>query len=492
MKIPQVRVELYKFIDDNKWSSTPIVLDFPLEIDEDEGIEIRKDTFHFRIQNSRLSKTGSYDNRLGASNPDANAFRMKDKALIYAWYGTQPNNITPHLLIDGIINEINYSPDESSSLISISGANATEELLSNMVPTSVQKGVEQLDAPRLIIEIMKRVNSFNKGKKVAAWLDSEKRIWNPATQQFDIDNVNGLNGSIQSKKSDGITSFPHITYAENWKSAYIQIETLSTAEYTEDDNSGTYIFGIKPWVDPINGNRFNQLFWVNKNVSITGSYEEGVEVYPIKIRRGTWDVYNAVIINAGEDLFGAGILRVAYNPTSMGKIGAKWKYLPMTNKFERLYDAQVSKGVGAGSSFGDDRFPNAFDEVGSVWDMGFDTRDGSGNPSGTEATSETDKQFNDNIRTEAGWQAQNEGQEIVEQFGEARYKADVDLEIGSNNYVLGDLNEIISPSYDWEGTNTKHGKKLRLLDARHSLNNSGWSTTLFFEEDEKVLSDLVN
>ncbi len=491
MKIPSIRVELYKFLDRNKWSTTPIVLDFPTEFDEDEGIETRKDTFQFRIRNSRQVKTNDFDNKLGLKDQNANSFRIEDKILVYAWYGTQPSDLNSSLIIDGIVNELDYSNSEDSNLVSIKGANSTEEMLSTMIPTSILKEREHMNASEAIIAIGSRVNSFNRGKKMALWLTTEKKRWDPIFQDFVIDNTNGINGSIQAVKSDG-TAFPDITYAENWKSAYQQIETLSTREYTDDDAGGVYVFGFKPFSDPISGEFFNQFFWNNKTTTLQGSIEEGVDVYPITIRRGTWDVYNAAIVNAGEDLYGAGILRLAYNATSMGKIGAKWKYLPLTNKFDRSYDAQKSKGLEVGSTFGTDRFPDAFDDGGSVWNMGFETYDDLGLLTGIEATATSDTEFNNVLRDHAGWEAQNEGQQIVERFGEARYKSEGELELGSNNYILGDLYEIKSPSYGWDGDATNPTKKLRLVDARHIFNQSGWTTTLYYEEDEKLISDRVN
>ena len=70
MKKPRLRLDLYQFLDKNKWSDTPITLDFPTGMDEDEGIEKRKDTFQFRINNSRLLGTNSFNNQLGLSNTD--------------------------------------------------------------------------------------------------------------------------------------------------------------------------------------------------------------------------------------------------------------------------------------------------------------------------------------------------------------------------------------------------------------------------------------
>ena len=238
----------------------------------------------------------------------------------------------------------------------------------------------------------------------------------------------------------------------------------------------------------MSGKRFNQFFWNNKTISTLRTLTEGIDLLTTSIRRGTWDVYNAVIVNAGEDLYGAGILRIAYNAKSMGKIGAKWKYLPITDKFQRTYDADYQRGIELGSAFGDDRFPDTYD-----WVFDFESRDATtGERSGNAAVATDDTEYNNALRSEAGWQAAGEGQEIVENFGEARYKAEFELPVGSNNLSIGGLYELNSPSYGWEGTVSNPTKRLRLIDIKHTFNNNGWGTMIYFDEDEKVISDKVN
>lgn len=485
MLIPKVRIDLYKFISEGKWSQTPTYIDTSYQINEDEGIEVRKDTFSFSVPNNRRVSLNDYTTKLGLGDDISNQFRINDKLVIYAWRGNFPSNSRDAILIEGIITEYNSDSTPDGNSVLIRGANATEVLLSTMVP-SAYLAAGSSDAPTIIGSIVERMNSMNPAKKVAAWKTNEKRRWDESSQRFIIDNTDGVFGSLQVTKANG-SAFPYISYAENWKSCYQQVETLSTSQYTGDEFSGTYIFGVKPFIDP-SGSVFSQIYWNNKPLTLAGSITEGINTNDSKVKKGIWNMINASITNAGQDLYGAGILKLAINISSMTKYGAKWKYIPLTSKFDRIYDNERTIGASLGSTFGSDRFPDDYD-----WRFQFNQRDSYGADTGQSITVSSDSLFNGSLRDEAGWQAYFEAKAIVDQLGEATFKAQFDLEVGSNNYILGDGYSVIVPSFGWDDTAVNPSKKIRLVDAKHNISKkNGWKTTLIFEEDEKTISDRLN
>jgi len=476
---PRFEVHIYKKddTDDYSWSNSYTDITDIVEISESNGIEARKDSFSFRVMNKKDS-TGSYDSMMGLKENSSNRFSIRDNVKIYMWNGSKPSDFTDALIIDGLINEISQDSDEQKKLVSVKGANRTEVLLNNMVPTVVGSPGET--PPTIVKDIINRVNSFDKNKKLVAALDDETMYGEINGKRYILSTA----GSIQTKHADG-SDFEIIQYSQNWKNAYEQIEELSSVEKIDPTgsfrNEGAYIFDIvntkftTPEGDVLT---FNTARWRNKSITVVGSIVEnsssGSGFSSSKIQLGTFDVINAAIVAGGDNLMGGGVLRVVYNSSSMGRLGARWKFIPLVKTFDDIYNKESTHITDSDG----DRFPDSYDYTFKTVESG--------------SVVSSDKEFNDALVGETSLQIKELGQQIVDMLGDARFKANFELYYGNTSFNNGDLFYLNVPSYGWYGSNANPGKILRLVNQSHLFNKSGWKTTLFLEEDEKVVSDLVN
>lgn len=466
---PRVKVDLYRNITDNTWSTTPVEVTDRIELNEEEGIETRKDSFNFKIPNHLIS--GIWNNRNGLSSRDSNAFRINDQVKIYAWYGN--NNLTGSdlndaLIMDGIIGEFNQDIDDNGKMfVGIRGNNRTETILNSMVPATYSIDDPTNTVPEILKALLKRVNQpVNKKMKISYALTSET---NPVTLG---------SGYIAATKVDG-TAFPEISYFSNYKSFYKILEEISKYDNTGD--VVPYIFYIKYSKNDTTGEVFNELVWKPKTTTPVGSLTEGVDFSTSKVTKGVWDVINAMIVNAGIGLFGNGILDVVTNNSSMGKVGAKWKYYPQVNTFADLHVKEKNRGI---ATFDNDGFPGY---GGSEYTFVFQDRDIYGLANGVTSTAGSDEEFNDKLRLEARWQIKLKAQPIVDALGDPRFKVSLEQTVGSNSLGNGGLYNLKIPSFGWEGTDTNPTKKMRLVSSNHKFNLAGWTTTNDFEEDEKSI-----
>jgi len=483
MIIPRRKIHLYKKDPENdySWSSDYEDITDSVSISESSGIESRKDVFSFRVIN-RINHTGSHNSLMGLSDELLNRFKIRDNIKIYLWNGNEPADINDSLIMDGLIDNLSYDTNEDTKVINIGGANRTEILLNNMVPTVVGSSstVPGQTPAEIITGIIQKVNSFNTGKNIAVALDSEPLYGEHNGKKYLLSTA----GSIQSKHGNG-TAFEYIQYSQNWKNAYEQIEELSSPEQVDPTGSfrteGGFIFDIvnKEYVTPEGDTlHFNVARWRNKPTAVTGSIIEttssGSGFSTSKLSKGTFDVINAAIIAGGNNLTGGGVLRVVYNPKSMGRLGARWKFIPLVKTFDSIYNQEAPNITDADG----DRFPDSYPYTFKTVNSG--------------SVVANNSEFNNTLVGETSIQIKDIGQGIVDLLGDARFKAEYELYWGSTDFLNGQLYYLQSPSFGWYGTTRNPGKNLRLVNQSHTFDLNGWKTTLFFEEDEKVVSDLVN
>jgi len=492
-KIPRLKVIRYPLIDiDGTTSYTGSEITKSLDLTTKAGIELNKDTFDFKIKSTRNPNTNIWDTPILKNNIQNNILNKGEFVTLYAWYGaiepTDDELNNNHLLMHGVINTFDAQADTSNVSITVKGANSTEELLNTMVPySSIANSGSYNTCPTAIkFMITQRANEFNTKRPVYAFFDNEI---NPFTGSY---------GNIVATKSDG-SAFPTIDYAKVYTPLFKQIEELSTTEYTEDIDVGTYQFYIKPVkVLPSKynevGSVINELVWQPKSLTKLGSLVEGYDFTQFKLSLDVRNVYNAFIYNAGTDFNGVGIVGVAYNATSMGKYGAKWKYYTEKRQmFSDLYTLEKNAGIAAGSTYTDTSpYPDAV-VAGSSWTFLFQGRDtNSGTKTGSSAVSTSVVEFNNTLRNEAKWSVHKISEEITLKEGEPRFRVDVELPTGSNLYQMGDVYEIQIPSLGWDGSVTNPGYNLRLVDTNHKFNTEGWKTSLTFDEDEYTISEQLN
>jgi hypothetical protein len=483
MLSPQIIIERFKRIDEDTWDSNPIQINEFIEFDCSYGLEVNKDSFTLKFPVDRERGTGSFIKRIGLKESSDNFLGDGDLIRAYAHYaGSKPADIDDALLFFGAVNNMQYANDEGTSEVLVKGVNRTGELLDSFVPATTYETGSNNNPPRLIKNIIERANRFAK-PPIYAYLTNEE---NPYTL---------ASGYIQATKSDG-TEFGSISYHETWRSAYEQINKLSERNYTGDDDAGKYIFFVRnSAVDPSYydevGSTINELVWKSKPTTITGSLIEGEDLTKIKVEKSVFDVVNGLIVNAGTDFKGHGILRVAYNINSMAEVGPKFSYYLAKHNFSYLKINEFNFGSSVGSTFDSVGYP---DDIvgGSEWSFRFQERDDNGSKIGDIASAVDTETYNSQLREEAGWIATEEAQEVVDTLGLARFKFNSELPLGSNDLVLGDVYEVQSKSFGWEGTAENPTYKLRLTDIKHSLSPNGWITTVAFREDEEVISGKLN
>jgi hypothetical protein len=293
------------------------------------------------------------------------------------------------LVMDGKITDYTLQISASGTMYGVKGQNKLEAILNNVAPAYYTDKT----ASYIITDLINKVNSWNSSQN--GWIDIATGEISATTMQFD--------------------------YYQPYKPVFQMIEELSTNKYT---GNGSYIYYLDA------GTNF---VWKPRptEISDTEFLCEGLNDISIKIEKGTWDLVNAAIINAGADLNGAPVFAYAYNAASIGKVGWKWKYLTMVDIAKEF----INKNPGANNT---------------------EVRNG--------------------VRT----QARNLGNQIVLKLGTPRFKVNWEMR-GSLDYQKGDLYKLVVPSIGWT---SDFNQQLRLTDIKHTFNTKGWITDLSFEEDE--------
>lgn len=486
---PKVLFEVYRKTGDGEFSLTPLIYTDFVDLSFRGGIETTKDVIIVKFTQERVN-AGEFTNFLGKNNRFDNIFSIDDEVKIYGYYRTLPVNKDDALIIAGRVASFDYSTSSDKLLYTMKIINRTEELLNTMTPFSTrsEQGITNT-CPTAIRQMVNRINKFhgNDPKRVIiAELSSGSSL------------ITGSPGKIQALRSDG-TPFPVIDYNETWKPVYYNIEKLSSPDYTSDDASGEYIYyitysAVKPELRDTYGATVNELVWKSKSLVSSGSLYENRDFTNIKINLDVKEIQNVLIVNAGTDRRGAGITGVAYNLESVGKYGAKiGYYMAKRQVFSKIHTDEIKYVSGIGKFIDPDGMPsNSAGSVAYPVSMSFSSRDSfTGSFTGSILVARNKDDWNQYLRDESRWQATEEANGVLEKLGTPRYTINGDLVIGSNNIVLGDIYDMIIPSYGWEGTITNPSYKLRVKNMSHTFNNNGWTSQLEAEEDEKVISEYL-
>lgn len=470
---PKQIVKIYESDEDGNITSLSATIDEAMNIEIIGGIEKTKDIASFEVPVKR-TQINNWENRVGLQTVGDQYIRINDVVAIFVTYNMNGNVSDDNLLFMGSVKDFTHIVSENGNKVKISCINRTEELLRGMAPyTTVSSTEAKQTAPTILINLMNRLNNHNKNHKIYAVLDTATIY------------ATGTVGSIQSKKKDN-SVFATVSYNATWKPVFLQIETISSQEITEDEDAGQYISYVKPVpslagrLDPETGKPFppyvDVLIWKSPSVDFSGSFVEGSNISTFSINKDVRDVVNAMIVNAGKDMYDNGILTVAYDLTSMAESGTKWKYYTASQKkFSNLLNNERTLSIGQGSVWVSDTL---FPPTGSFpWTHKYD---------GSSVSSD-EGSFNTNMRNKAKEEAKSEAEKFISRNKNAKYEIIYDLPLGSNNFQAGNVYYYQIPSIGWEGTEDNPGKLLRLRDVTHVIDRSGWQTRLVAREDEQLV-----
>lgn len=444
-----------------------------------EGIGKIKDTFEFEIPFYKFYDGTSdikYFNRPSVETFGARVINVNDVVAIYAGYTNSNDFTTDNLLLFGVVKSFAITDSGSKMRIRVQGANRTEEMLKGFVPyTTYKSGAETTDTVTGIIKaIINRLNTHNKKHPVYGALTTETVT------------ITGTAGGIQAKKRDGVTTFPQVSYNATWKPVHTQIEELSSSGYTDDKDAGNYIFYVES--TPVlsqyqllapDGTRpgpfVDVLFWQSASIVNQGTLIAGSHFGDCTLSYDIRDIINALIVNAGTDKYGNGVITVAYDIESMSKFGTRWGYYTQSRKkFSDIEAREVNLGVAAGEVFNSTtKFPATAEYPYTM------------KVSGTVVADET--AYNTELRSIARAEAREEALNVIRKVKTARYDITFDLAVGSNNVSAGDVYAFQIPTIGWEGTDLNPNHLLRINDITHVLNVQGWSTRITAKEDEEVI-----
>jgi len=216
----------------------------------------------------------------------------------------------------------------------------------------------------------------------------------------------------------------HYTY--NLSSIFDEIKKLSQDEYT---GQGRFIF----YVDDD-----NKLHFKPKPVSITGTVKEGIDIINYTAQKSIFNVVNWIAIDAGKDKNDASILTYVYDVDSIQNDGWLMDMVKAEQISGDFKKALIDRAEYAGYSNAE--FIGSVRNIARRWGQDF-------------------------LRTRGGW----------------RWKGEFNMS-GNDVYTTGDFLTFECPSVGWTGNNKPN---LRVTDIKHSLDQTGWYTTIIAEEDKE-------
>jgi len=428
---PKAELRLYKKLNETSWDSNYSVIILS-DLDETEGLEANRDQFRITLDNQKNNLTRTLE--------------VDDRIEIYLYRGDSPTS--EDLVIDGLITEINYSLGSGGRKLVIRGANRTQELLGSLVLlTFTDNSKKPYEA---IHEVISQVNNNNQ----ASSPNHPRHIFYDSS-------------TVVETKSDG-SSFNNNNFIVNYKTAYEAIQQFSGDEYTGD---GQYIF----WIDSN-----NYLHWTYKSNQIPSGYtfsDNDGSIEGLEVTKGTWDVYNSIIIDVGRDCNGHGNHALEINTRSIIEAGAKWKFLDRSSITANLINAEFQADTSKWD-VGDEgeRLDNYPKDSAYPYTMQFEEIDSNGQETGSKWVVFDDNEFNRAIRVRARYEGKKIARNFINKHGELRYKAKIELN-GTLDFEKGLLCQLTSK------TANLTNQKLRIMEVSHSYNKAGWITTLNLEED---------
>lgn len=201
-----------------------------------------------------------------------------------------------------------------------------------------------------------------------------------------------------------------------------------------------------------------------------GDTTAGTEVLSLNLTKKTFDVVNMVIYNAGQDLYGSGILWYYYN-TATNEKDLKMVYKPWTHIAKNLIEQEIARGNLIANTAGSFTFQQTLYQATAYPFITTWTASVSSNAT-----------YNTSLRNRAAFNNGSVGQALASALtnktGSPRWKGNVDL----NGYRFrpGDVIRFTSNRFGIQNVS------LRINDVTQSIDKSSWTTNIEVEEDEPL------
>jgi len=277
--------------------------------------------------------------------------------------------------------------------------------------------------------------------------------------------------TLESGAANTDLNFPGISIAKVWKPIYEWIKELSQIEYTntstEQEDNLVYGRPFKYYVD-----EDNMFHWFETDSVPSSTYTVGTTegIRDLSIKKAVFDSVNFIVYRGGSDFYGNGTLgyKVANDATAKS---LKMRVIPMTEIAKNLIDTELREGNLVANTNG------AFTFKGNRYD-----RNGTINAVWNDVEYTSDSSYNTALRKEIKRKAGARAQAFLVGLAGARYKGT--LKIKGSNVTVGSL--ITLNDYNI-GINSEN---IRVMDVRHTLDKSGWFTTLGLEQDDEAIINL--
>jgi len=289
--------------------------------------------------------------------------------------------LSDHIIMVAYVKNYQFSTGQGIGTISFDCFNRSEVLLDNFIFITENTGAK---VPDMIVEAMGKIKTFNQGNVINAYKDytgtstpgikgaydeNGNRVYYTIVDGNKVHNTDGNgtpeSGYIRAYKSAAYDSdgnikwstipdkydddgnhlyyFKDAVFVETYKAFSQHLDDLSTTEYTGDILVGSYI----TFVDDSNNIHWQPKRFITASSKdstinlVLDEYDESV----VNIGKDMNNIVNAIIVNCGTDPNEMGILTFSFNATSMGKNGAKWKYIAQTDIADNVRQKELESGT---------------------------------------------------------------------------------------------------------------------------------------------------
>jgi|TARA_Y100000310_G_scaffold140352_1_gene139766 hypothetical protein len=197
-------------------------------------------------------------------------------------------------------------------------------------------------------------------------------------------------------------------------------------------------------------------------------------IYSMDITKKTFDIVNMVIFNAGQDLFGSGVLNYFYDRNT-GSKELKMTYKPYTQIAKEWIQKEIDDGRLTETALATAPFTfkgNRYDETTGTY------AGGAGVTTAWGTTVTSDALYNTAVRNQCIAKGEDRASLLTKARGSPRWKGKI--EVKGKRFIAGDLITLNSVSAGIVDTD------VLIKEIKHNVKKSGWFTTLNIEEQERA------